>query len=230
MKPRITDNEVHQFWAFLLQLLSVMHGTESLTDETILRAVGGSRSDLEQIVTKLEPQVRLMVAARLCPTPAQFHAVDDLTQKILLALTIAIDRLEHQSVRGIMAFISGITRRKVAEYLRQHRRGSQAVGIRSLDSTVSSFSQAGPLWQFLTGTGTTPRTAVANAEQVSRLMSELGTIKSEYRDIITMAFFDQLPMYEIARQMNISRPAASMLLMRAVKKLRRNMQVQSQTE
>jgi RNA polymerase sigma factor (sigma-70 family) len=74
-----------------------------------------------------------------------------------------------------------------------------------------------------------PRTVVERAEQLNRLMIELGQLKPAYRDVITLAFFDQLPMDDIARRMDISRAAASMLLLRAVRTLRRNMTGSSQT-
>jgi DNA-directed RNA polymerase specialized sigma24 family protein len=44
-----------------------------------------------------------------------------------------------------------------------------------------------------------------------------------------MAFFDQLPAAVIAREMGISRPAASMLLIRAVKALRRSVRTTGET-
>ncbi len=54
-------------------------------------------------------------------------------------------------------------------------------------------------------------------------MIELGGLKAEYREAITLAFFDQMTTRDIAQRMELSRPAASMLLLRAVKALRRSM-------
>ncbi len=165
-----------------------------------------------------------MVAARLCPTPTQLHAVEDILQEVMLALTRGIHRLEHRTVGGLKAYASGIVRHKVAEWLRRQRRGAGA-GTRSLESTVAAFSRAGPLWQFLSGTTTSPPSAAGRDELAVRLMTELRALKAEYRRVITLAFFDQLPTREIAAQFGVSQRAASMLLLRAAGTLRERMHV-----
>jgi RNA polymerase sigma factor (sigma-70 family) len=203
-----------------------MFGTAELTDEVVRAAADGSRPETDQVLEALGPQVWLMVAARLSPTPAQIHAVDDVAQQVMLVLAKRIPRLEQRSVVGLRAFVAGIVRREVAALYR--RRGRDAVEgrrLRSLDSTLGSGTAAGPLWQFLSGSATSPRSAVDRAELTARLISELGRLKDEHRQIITLAFCDQLPMRDIAREVNLSRPAASMLLIRAVRTLRRTMGV-----
>ncbi|MBU0616078.1 MAG: sigma-70 family RNA polymerase sigma factor, partial [Planctomycetes bacterium] len=173
---------------------------------------------------------RLMVAARLCPTPAQLDAVDEITQEVMLALTTSISRLESQTVDGLRAYLSGIVMHKVAGALRQQQRdGAAGRSLRSLDSTVASLSQAGPLWQFLSASGTSLCTAVARAEMTERLIGSLGRLQAQYREIITLAFFDQLSVSEIARRQGTSRPAVSMLLIRAVQMLRQAMTAPRET-
>jgi len=200
-----------------------MFGAGNLTDEVVCNAAAGAQEDLACVLEVLEPQVRLMIAARLSPKAGQFHAIDDIAQRVLVALTTGISRLKNRSTSGLKAFLSGIVARKVSDFIKGRDEGRAVLVAGSLDSTVSSFSHAGPLWQFLSATGATPRSAVEHAEQVATLMAELGRLKEEYRQVITFAFFDQLPMREVARRLRVSRPAASMLLVRAVRTLRRNM-------
>ena len=201
-----------------------MFGAGALTDETVCAAAAGSRPDVARVAETLQPQIRLMVAARLCPTPAQLDAVDEITQEVLLALTMSISRLEGRTVDGLRAYLSGIVMHKVAGALqRQRRDGVGGRPARSLDSTIASLSQAGPLWQFLSASGTSLCTAVARAEMTERLIGSLGRLQAQYREIITLAFFDQLSVSEIARQQGSSRPAVSMLLIRAVQMLRQAM-------
>ncbi|MFU8829833.1 MAG: sigma-70 family RNA polymerase sigma factor, partial [Phycisphaerales bacterium] len=61
------------------------------------------------------------------------------------------------------------------------------------------------------------------AEQIESMLRHLGKLKEEYRRVLTYAFFDQLKTAEIAESMGISRPAASMMLLRAVRALRSSM-------
>ena len=54
-------------------------------------------------------------------------------------------------------------------------------------------------------------------------MTALGQLKAEHREVITLVFFDELNVADAARQMGVSRAAAAMLLLRAVRGLRRQM-------
>ena len=200
-----------------------MFGAEALTDDNVRAAVAGSRPDVARVAETLLPQVRLMVAARLSPTPAQLDAVDEITQEAMLSLTAGIARLKNQSVDGLRGYLSGIVMRKVAGVLQGRDKGLRGLTVRSLDSTAASFSHAEPLWQFLSASGTSLCTKISRAELTEKLLAALGNLKTEYREIITLAFFDQLSMTTIASQRNISRPAASMLLIRAVQTLRQRM-------
>lgn len=198
-------------------------GVANLTDDVVAAAAGGSSGEVARVVAALAPQARLMVAARLSPTPTQFHAVEDLTQTALTGLTTALSRLENRTVRGLKTYFSVIVARRVADFLRSAPAGHAGARPVSLDSTVSGLSSSGPLWQLVSASGTSPLSAADRADQVDRLMSELGKLKPEHREVITLAFFDQLPTSDIAAQIGISRPAASMLLIRAIKTLRRNL-------
>jgi RNA polymerase sigma-70 factor (ECF subfamily) len=201
----------------------MLFGSAGLTDEAVQAAVGGSRADLEHVLSAVEPQVPLMVAARLSPTGSRWDAIDDVTQEVLLALTTALPRLENPTVNGLRALLSGIVARRVARLLERGICGSGLQPVaRSLDSTATSLSSAGALWDLLAGSDTSPRSAAERAELIERLIAALGGLKREYREIITLAFFDQLPMAQIAGRLDSSRAGASMLLVRAVATLRRN--------
>lgn len=201
-----------------------MSGVVDITDEQVASSVGGSEQDTDYVLRTIEPQVRLMVVARLSATSAQYHAVEEITHLAMVGLGNGISRLEKQTVAGLKAFASGIVSRKVSDFLKR-RGGGDLVGppARSLDSTVTAISGASPLWQFLSADGTSPSSIVDRTDRFAQLLEELGKLKPEYREIITLAFFDQLATREIAERLDISRPAASMQLIRAVKTLRRNL-------
>lgn len=201
-----------------------MFGVARLTDPVVRAAVGGSQPDLARVLEAIGAQVRLMVAARLSPTPAQFHAVEDIIQQAMIALATGISRLDSPTVSGLRAFASGIVRHTVCGFLSRHDDGdSNGPVTASLDSTVANISDVGPLWQFLSASGTSPSDAASRAEQITRVMAELGRLKPEHREVINIAFLGQVSLTETARQMGISRPAASMLLARALNTLRRSL-------
>jgi len=206
-----------------------MFGAADITDELVASSVDGSEQDTDYILRAIEPKIRLMVTARLSATPAQYHAVQEITHLAMVGLGDGIGRLRKRTVAGLKAFASGIVSRKVSDYLKR-RGGGDLVGPapRSLDSTATAISGASPLWQILSADGTSPASAADRADCLAGLLEELGRLRPEYREIITLAFFDQLPTREIAERMGISRPAASMQLIRAVKTLRRNLTGSSQ--
>lgn len=193
-----------------------------LTDETIVEAATGSDAAIDRVVTAMNDQVRLMVYARLNPTAGQRGHVEELTQQSMEALLRGLPGLQVQTLAGLRAFTSTIVARRVADHIRDLAgvgRGRAAPA--SLDSAVDWASTAAPLWQLLSAGAPSPLSAAAREDQFDVAMEELGRLREEYRAAITMAFFDQLTTAQIAERMGTSRQAASMLLLRAVKALRK---------
>jgi RNA polymerase sigma factor (sigma-70 family) len=201
-----------------------MVGAAEISDDQVAAAAAGASGEVDQVLRALEPQLRLMVTARLCATPAQYHAVEEIVHLVLVGLSTGIARLEHRTVAGLKAFASGIVSRKVSDFLKRRGEGD-LVGpaLPSLDSSVTGLSGTSPLWQLLSASGPSPASAADLADQMVRLFEGLGRLKAEHREVITLAFFDQLPTREIAVRMGITRPAASMLVIRAIKALRRHL-------
>ncbi len=207
-----------------------MFGASQLTDDIVASAAGRSHDDIvpnddvARIVETIAPQVRLMVTARLSPKPNQYHAIDDIFQQAMLAISTGLTRLENRTVAGLKAYTSRIVANKVADYLRAPaaKASPRNARINSLDSVVAGYSESAPLWQFLSDGGASPLSAVAQHDEVNRIMAELGNLREQEREIITLAFFDQFSTAEIADRMGISRPAASMRLIRAVETLLQN--------
>lgn len=193
-------------------------GAEGLSDELIRAAASGSVQDREHVFAALAPQVRAMVSVRLAATRLQADIVDEISQQVLMALTESFTRLQGSGADGLRAFVSGIVTHKVADFLRG--KPSITGQARSLTTTVDSRSSVVMLCDLLSASGLSPRSAAARAELASHVCEVLDSLKPEYKEIIVMVFFDQLTITQIAKQSGVSRPAASMLLMRAMRKLR----------
>ncbi|MCP4249378.1 MAG: sigma-70 family RNA polymerase sigma factor [bacterium] len=170
------------------------------------------------------PRVTAMVVARLSPMPSQWHAAEEIVQATMLALTTGLPRLENRCVAGLKSFASTIVTHKVADFLRGRGDGGSSKEVTiSLDSVQLSGSATGALWQFLSASQISPRSALARAEQVKIAVYELGRLRRQYREVITLAFLDELPLGEVADLLGLSKPATSMLLVRAVRALRRRL-------
>ena len=207
-----------------------MSGIERFSDDTVRAAAEGARSETERLLAALLPQVRAMVTARLSVNPAHFDAVEEISQSAMISVAEAIRTLQERTVAGLNALVSVIVSRRVIDYLRQKGR-AQLAGRRvaSLDTTVAYLSGVAPLWTFLSAGGPSPLSALRQADQVSVVLDELGRLKEEHREVIVFALFDQLTTSEIGRRLEISRRAASMLLLRAIRSLRDRVMDASQT-
>lgn len=206
-----------------------MNGVEHLSDDTVRAAAGGVRSEIERVLQALQSQVRAMVIARLSVSPARFDAVEEISQSAMISIADAIPTLENHTVVGLKSFVSVIVSRRVTDYLRQKRRANLGgKRLTSLDTTMACMSDVGPLWAFLSAGGPSPLSALRQADQVSVVLDELGRLKTEHREVIVLALLDQLTTKEIARRLDISRRAASMLLLRAVRSLRERVMDASQ--
>lgn len=197
-----------------------------LTDETVAEAIDGASRAIERVATAVNDQMRLMVYARLNPTAAQLGHVEELTQQSIESFLAGLSTVTVRSVAGIRSFASTIVARRVADHIRNPAGiGRGKPSPRSLDSTVAGYTVAGPLWQFLSAGVTGPLSAAAREDQFQQTMIELSRMRDEYRAVITMAFFDQLTTGQIAERMGVTRQAAAMSLLRAVRALRERLSV-----
>lgn len=201
-----------------------MDKQSELTDETVAAAAGGSREAVERIALALVDRIRLMAYARLNPAAGKCELVEDITQESMESLLRGLPALQNQTVGGLRSFASTVVTRRVADAIRNPAgAGRGRPAPKSLDSTVAQLSSVGPLCEFLAGSGTSPLSAADREEQFQRAMTELCHLKEEHRTIITLAFFDQLTTGQIAVHLDVTRQAAAMTLLRAVRALRNRM-------
>ncbi|HKQ50218.1 MAG TPA: sigma-70 family RNA polymerase sigma factor [Phycisphaerae bacterium] len=199
-----------------------MFGAEAVTDAQILEATQGSVPAREAIAEALAPQVRAMVLVRLAPGISQDHAVEDLSQQALMDIIAGLPTLRNPVVAALKRFASTIVSRRVADFIKSGRI-AQGRAAASLDSSIAALSSVAFMKDLVAARDHSPRSVAARAEQTRAVLEEMGHLKQEHRTAIALAFFDQLPIVDIAEHFGISRPAASMLLLRAVRTLRRNL-------
>lgn len=188
------------------------------TDSLVGEAAGGSQAAKAQLSERLLPRVRAMVIARLVPSPAQQHDIDDLTQDCLVAILDGVTGLREPKAAVLRAYASTIVSRKTADYIRK-----AAADANRRNGPGSDGAADSRVWATILADSLSPRSSAARRDEIRQLVLALSDLKESYRRIVTLAFIDQISMKEIAEQLEISRPAASMLLMRAIRTLRRQM-------
>lgn len=200
---------------------------EPLDDALVRAASDGDLQKRGHLIACMAEPVRTMVIVRLTPSALRAQDVDDIVQDSLTAISEGLPSMREPSVRTLRAFASTIVSRKVANYLSNDKRRANERVV-SLDLTEGDGSSVGALRHLLSASGISPGSVAARREQIQNLLVHLAALKDAHREIITMTIIDQLPITHVAERMNLSRAAASMLLFRAMKTLRRNITGSSQ--
>jgi RNA polymerase sigma factor (sigma-70 family) len=196
-------------------------------NDAVRAARDGDTQKRSFIMTCLADSVRAMVVVRLAPSAMRAQDVDDLVQDALTAISEGITTLREPTVATLRSFASTIVSRSVAKYLSRDPQRNNRKPV-SLDAETGDGSSAGALRNLLSASGISPGAIASRREQVHGLLMHLAALKASHRDVITMSIIDQLPMNEVAERLGLKRPAASMLLYRAMRILRRNITGSSQ--
>lgn len=196
-------------------------------DDAVRAARDGDEKQRSFVVACLAESVRAMVVVRLAPTGMRAQDVDDLVQDSLTAISEGLTTLREPTVATLRSFSSTIVARQVATYLSKDPRRMNRQPM-SLDVATGEGSSADVLRNLLSASGISPGAIASRREQTHRLLVHLAALKESHRDVITYSVIDQLSMIEVAEKMGLNRPAASMLLFRAMKTLRRNITGSSQ--
>ncbi len=195
-----------------------------ITNDLVELAAAGCREAENRLLEVLAPQVERMVLVRLAPAPWQMDAVGDIAQNVLIGVLQGLPTLRVRTAAGLRSFVSTIVDRRVADHLRGrtvHRTGGP-LGPAALDRLRRSTASMSLLHR-LQANGVGPATEIAGVDQFESVLRGLGELSAVHRDVIVLAFFDQLSTAQVAAHLQISRRAASMLLLRALRSLRRRL-------
>ena len=184
-------------------------------------ARSGEQVAIDRLLRDALPRIRVMVRARLSPRLADEAELEDLAQDVLVALAKGITKISSSQPAVYRSYLSRIVHNRVASWLRARER-SVLRAAASLDrGSPSSASRA--LIEISAGIGT-PSDAALQRELSSIALQELSRLAERQRDALILTLFDGLDTAELARTLDLSREAAAMLVLRAVRSLRSRVQ------
>lgn len=180
-------------------------------------ATQGDGDALRALLVAWEPRVRLMAAVRMCG--ADDDATDEVAQDVMLALTRGVPRLETPRLEVYRAYVSSTVRKQVA---RQFEAANRERGHRRAHPPrdLLSDSRTRTLLTSLVGAESTPSSHAVRRERTELLLDVLADLDEPHREVLTLAFFDELNSSEIATVLGIARTAAANRVMRATLALR----------
>ena len=143
----------------------------------------------------------------------------DLVQQTMLEAHRDFDRFRGASEKEWLAWLRRILAHNVADFVRHYRKSAKRGAAREIPFRDPAASGAGGAPE-PAAPDVTPSQEFMRLENEIRVATALAQLAPDYQEVILLRNLERLPFDEVARRMDRSRPAAQMLWMRAMRKLR----------
>ncbi len=215
-KPTVLDSQ--SSWRYFFggqparDLLSVCSDVVS----QIRQSQGGDRAAFDSLALRFEGEIRDLVARLLGSDLRARVDVEDLCQETFLRAFRTIVQFRGDSEAIFRGWLRTIARHVVEECGRRMRAARANVDReRSLTRSSEGPGDGDP-----EASTPSPSRLLRREECYERLMRALETLSDAHRRVIVLSRLEGLSMKEVAERMNRSPKAASVLLVRAMLKLR----------
>jgi RNA polymerase sigma-70 factor (ECF subfamily) len=196
-----------------------MAGPTPSVEQCLSAAHAGSREALGQALQACRPYLLRVAQQEMDPRlQAQFGA-SDVVQETFRDAQRLFERFHGASEAELLSWLRQLLLYNVADAARRLNTGKRQVQREvPLPGDASSVRDGG-----LSADGPSPSSAAGAAEQGAALERALGRLPEEYRRVLALRYQDDLPFDEIGRRMDRSANAARKLWLRAVQRLRQEM-------
>ena len=199
-----------------------MHNMAHSTDDLLAQARAGDPQAVERLLTAHRDSVRRMIALRLDPAIGRRVDASDVVQDVFIEASRRLQDYLKNPAMPFHLWLRHIARDHIIDAHRKHRQ-AQKRGVDREQSMVpagwrdqSSLDLAA---QFV-DQELTPASAAIRHELERKLHDAIAGLEEDDREIIVMRHFEQLSNQEVAAELGLTEPAASMRYLRAVRKLR----------
>ena len=182
----------------MLALMASYDTQDSLTE----RARRGDRAAFDELAGVCRDRLATLVRFRLGESLRREVDSEDVIQETHLRAFQTIDRLTSRSKDSFFRWLSGIARNVILEQCRKIRPTADLEGE---ERQVESASPSG---------------TIRRQERLDRLQRALDELSPDYRFVLRGVLVEKLPLTEVARRMNRTPNAVSLILLRANRKLR----------
>jgi len=194
----------------------------SKTRALIAAARGGDRNAFDRLVEEFSPAIEAFLHRHAGRKILEKVESEDLLQETFLRAFRSIGRFEGADEGSFLAWLRAIADHVVLDHVRKLRAGD---GI--LEKEVSLDGKRpggnGSSWEIereLSGSEDTPLGRMRRDERFERLKRVMARLKPDHAQVIFLARVRGLPIREVARKMERTPEATSMLLFRALLKLK----------
>jgi RNA polymerase sigma-70 factor (subfamily 1) len=189
------------------------------SSELLRRAQEGDLHAFQDLLVAHRGLLEAWIHVRLGPELRRQIEVDDVFQEACLQALLSIRRFEGAEAAAFVRWMRGIAEnviRNMARHFRADKRGG-GEPLLSLEGCRGDSSATAVL---PASSAPSPSEVLRRAERFERLEQALASLSEDHRRVIILARLEGLPIKEIARRMERSVDAVSMLLLRALRALR----------
>ncbi|MEL6430571.1 MAG: sigma-70 family RNA polymerase sigma factor [Planctomycetota bacterium] len=182
---------------------------EALTQE----AAAGDRDALEELLTRMLPDLRAFVRLRAGRLVQRHDEHSDIVQSVCREILAGAERFDHPGEAAFRRWLFTTTLRKLSDR-RDHHTAARRDAVQA---ALGASDQERLLEAY--GRVATPSNHAAVREELERVERAMAELDDEDRAIIVLARIAQVPRDEIARELGIGAGAVRMRLHRALARL-----------
>jgi RNA polymerase sigma-70 factor (ECF subfamily) len=183
----------------------------------------GDPSAQGKILLRYEPWLRLLARVQIDSHFQGKFDASDIVQQTLLEACRAFPQFRGQTEAELTAWLRQILVHVLAHEIRRFHGTQQRDVSRevSLEQSLAQSSQR--LGEVLAASGSSPSQQAVRHEQEMQLADVLARLPADYREVIILRNLEGLPHDEVARRMGRKPGAVRMLWVRALARLRQEL-------
>ena len=188
-------------------------------EELLERARAGDLESFGQLLSQYRNYARLLARTLIGTTLRLRLDPSDLVQETFLEAHRDFPRFDGSTERELLAWLRRILARNLADQARRQKAGLRDIRRQvSLEAMLDRSSAR--MQQALMAVVSSPSAAAAQREQAVLLADALADLPPDYREVIILRNLERLRFEEVAARMGRSPGAVRMLWLRALARLR----------
>ena len=188
--------------------------------ECLAKARAGDMAARERLFAACRSYVGLLARANVEPWMRAKVDASDLVQQTLLDAHRDFHRFAGQTEAEWLAWLRQILAHNAGDEIRRYGVAGKRAARREIPlGTPAGGDSAAFVWEPASPEASPSQLAVHNERELL-LAEAIERLPEDYREVIILRNIQRLPFDEVASRLDRSRPAAQMLWMRAIEKLR----------
>lgn len=179
----------------------------------------GNADARQSLMAIYRPYLRLLAEQRLPRLVAKRADGSDIVQQTLLDAVRGFEEFRGESEPELTTWLLKLLERNLQQSLRRHLAGKRDVR-RELEN-FSGDSSAELVWYTLAAGNSAPASQVFRGEAAIHLAQGLEQLPEPQRQAVKLRYLAQMPLEEIAREMDKTQSSVAGLIARGVEALRR---------